>query len=317
LKRDSINYFVVGTFVLTLLVVFLFILYRLTGSSGAADEYHVYYENVTGIKYGTPVFFEGYQIGQVETIDPEFVQGEVAYKLTLSVLEDWEIQTDAVAELVSSGLLSAISLDIKKGTSKQILSPGDTIQGRGAGNLFETVNEVARDLQDITNNSIKPFIDNLNQHVDVIAGDIQQLTSNQLIPILDEKLAPFLDKLNMNADRLNEILSDENVASFDEMISNLEQASSEVNILLNNLQLTRENIDSLIDDTNKVVSENSQPLHAGIKDLEKSLDVISLHVDAIAQDLETSSRNVQEFTRSIRDNPSVLIMGTNNDEETD
>ena len=33
-------------------------------------KYFVTYNNVSGIKYGTPVAFEGYQVGQVEIIEP-------------------------------------------------------------------------------------------------------------------------------------------------------------------------------------------------------------------------------------------------------
>jgi phospholipid/cholesterol/gamma-HCH transport system substrate-binding protein len=316
-KRDTINYFVVGVFVLTLSVAFLLVIYKMTGSSGNTDEYSVYYENVTGIKYGTPVFFEGYQIGQVEEITPEFQNGDVSYRLRLSVIENWEIQSDAVAEIVSSGLLSAVSIDIKQGNSRRVLSPGDTIIGLGAANLFETVNEVARDLQDITNNNIKPFIENLNQHVDLISADVQKLTKDQLIPILENKIGPFIDKLNSSADRLGEILSEKNIDNFDNMLINLNAASAEANTLLENLELSRKNIDSLIDDTNNVVAENRDAVRSSINDLESSLDTISLHVDAIAHDLETSSRNIQEFTRSIRENPSVLLLGTDDSDNED
>jgi len=174
-KRDTINYFVVGVFVIVLFIVFLLVINRLTGSSGDTDEYSVYYENVTGMKYGTPVLFEGFQIGQVEEILPEFEDGYVSYRLRLSVIEDWKIQSDAVAKIVSSGLLSAISIDIKQGGSSQTLTPGDTIQGLGAGNLFATVNEVVSELHEITKNNIKPFIENLNQHVDLISGGQQNI----------------------------------------------------------------------------------------------------------------------------------------------
>ena len=65
MKRENINYTVVGSFVLIIAVCFFVFLYQVTGSSGPTDKYYVTYKNVSGIKFGTPVSFGGYQIGQV------------------------------------------------------------------------------------------------------------------------------------------------------------------------------------------------------------------------------------------------------------
>ena len=42
----------------------------LSGGSGATDAYHAMYRNVTGVKFGTQVLYEGYPIGQVEAVTP-------------------------------------------------------------------------------------------------------------------------------------------------------------------------------------------------------------------------------------------------------
>ena len=42
----------------------------LSGGSGATDGYHAMYRNVTGVKFGTQVLYEGYPIGQVEAVTP-------------------------------------------------------------------------------------------------------------------------------------------------------------------------------------------------------------------------------------------------------
>ena len=42
------------------------------GRTGATDDYLTVYPNVTGLKHGSPVFYEGYPIGQVSAIEPLF-----------------------------------------------------------------------------------------------------------------------------------------------------------------------------------------------------------------------------------------------------
>ena len=71
MKRDSINYVLVGVAVLVAFGLLLATLMAITGRAGASSEYHVYYDNVTGLGYGAPVFYEGFRIGQVSGIEPE------------------------------------------------------------------------------------------------------------------------------------------------------------------------------------------------------------------------------------------------------
>ena len=211
MKRDTINYLVVGVFVLSVFVVFLLVLYRITGSTGPSDVYYVKYSNVTGIKFGTPVLYEGYQIGQVEKINPLFVNGDTSFRLTLSVIRDWRIQEDSIARIEASGLLSTVSIDIKKGQSDKVLSPGDEIPGMGSNDLLTTVNDVAMDIKDLTRNSLRPLLDKLNNQVDVISADIRDITSGNIKPLFRDQVFPLVSKLNESADRLNRILSDENL----------------------------------------------------------------------------------------------------------
>ena len=72
MKDSRINYVVVGGFVSVMIVVFVFIISILAGSTGSTDKYYTVYNNVGGLKYGTQVLCEGYQIGQVDSIEPMF-----------------------------------------------------------------------------------------------------------------------------------------------------------------------------------------------------------------------------------------------------
>jgi len=100
MKRENINYIAVGTFVLIITASFFVFLYQVTGSSGPTDNYYVTYNNVTGIKFGTPVLFDGYQVGQVESIEPIRTQGDTRYRLKLSIQQDWPVPEGSIAKIV-------------------------------------------------------------------------------------------------------------------------------------------------------------------------------------------------------------------------
>ncbi|MBS0486019.1 MAG: MCE family protein, partial [Proteobacteria bacterium] len=65
MKRDGINYALVGAAVLAAGVLLLAALAMITGRGGATTAYFTHYRNVTGLRYGAPVFYQGYRIGQV------------------------------------------------------------------------------------------------------------------------------------------------------------------------------------------------------------------------------------------------------------
>ena len=71
MRRDIVNYTLVGAVVLAAIVVLLVGLALITGRSGATTGYVVRYRNVTGLRYGAPVFYQGYRVGEVGGITPE------------------------------------------------------------------------------------------------------------------------------------------------------------------------------------------------------------------------------------------------------
>lgn len=329
MKRDSINYFIVGVFVLSLMVAFFVVLYKVTGRTGPTDQYFVFYNNVTGIKFGTPVLYEGYQIGQVEAIDPMRDTAGIQYRITMSVLKDWAVPSDSVARILKSGLLSAISIEIVEGKSTANLQSGATLEGRAATDIFAAVNNVASEIQDLSRESIRPLFDNLNVRVNELGTELHDLTKNSLRPMIDklsveldqpemiEDLRELSSKLNRTADRMLMLMDTDNIESINRILTNLNEASGSVNELLLRIEITRQgldgvliNLDNLVADVDGVVAENSDDVKISVQTLKKSLHVVSQHIDAISQDLEGSSRNIHEFTRQIRENPALLISGS-------
>ena len=113
MNRQVSNYFWVGLFTLVISLSTLWLLVKMTGKEADAVEYSSYYTNVTGLGYGTPVYFEGYRIGQIEAIQPEYKQTKLDFKVTYSVLQEWKIPVDSSAQINSAGLLADMSINIR------------------------------------------------------------------------------------------------------------------------------------------------------------------------------------------------------------
>lgn len=62
MQDSRINYVIVGSFVAVVLAIFIMVVSMLAGRSGATDSYYTVYDNVGGLKFGTQVLYEGYQI---------------------------------------------------------------------------------------------------------------------------------------------------------------------------------------------------------------------------------------------------------------
>ena len=314
MRRENINYVVVGTFVIVIMALLFIILYRVTGRTGPTDEYYVKYENVAGMKYGTLVLYEGYQIGQVTEINPVRENNRTHYRLNLNIEKDWKIPSDSVAAVVASGLLSAITIDIKEGSSKTFLKPGDTLKGREATSLFDAVNEVAADISELSKKGVRPLLDNVNSHIDKIGDQLVALISEDLKPMVnrfDEKIVTDLKlltgKLNASADRLQHFLDEENEDNVSQILVNVESASGSLKDLMLELDNTRIALDGILEKVDRVVDDNEENVHASISDLQRSLEVVAQNINSIVHHIEGSSRNVNELTREVRENPSLIL----------
>ncbi len=328
MKHDQINYFVVGLFVLLSGLALLAVVYRLTGTGRAVDNYHVYYQNVAGLKFGTPVYYEGFQIGQVDEIRPEKSQGKTRYQVQTSVVESWKIPVDSVALIISSGLLSAKSLDIREGNSSEYLKPGDEIRGEPALNIMTAINDAAEDFH-LLSAGVKPLIDSLQAGVSgvllemsALISHVDNLLSRELKQVLDKaaarvdspqvfaELTTLLGRLNQTADSLNLLLSTANRQHVSEILINLDGLSRDLQQNRQQITALLGNMDTVVTEVGGLASDNRQDLQEAVIRLRESMEVIASHVDAVSHHLHDSSRNMNEFTRQIRENPSLLLRGS-------
>lgn len=301
MKRDSVNYVLVGAAVAAAFVLLLVALAVITGRGGASADYFTHYRNVTGLRYGAPVFYEGYRIGQVGTITPERKTDKegvlrISYKVELSVRRDWPIPNDSVARLTSTGLLADVAVGISEGTSKEVAAPGSELRGIENADIFQAVNELAGQLTELTRDQIAPLVKNLSQHVDSIASVIDKNT-----PELVEQSKQLLHRLNSASDSLNDVLKPDNRANVSTILVNVRDLSKQ-------LQTTQERLRDALDEVDALIRENRPGVRDAVNDLRATLAALSARIDSITQHLAIASRNFDEFSHEIRKHPNSLLL---------
>ncbi len=295
LRRDTINYTLVGLVVVAALALLLGGLALITGRAVSADDYLVRYRNVTGLRYGAPVFYQGYRVGQVGAVVPERGATSTRYRVTLAIRDDWPIPRDSVARLQSSGLLADVSIGIREGGSREMLRPGGEIAGEEGADLFAAMNDLASEVSGLTRNQIVPLVQTLSQRVDSITGSIDRTT-----PVILDQTRELLERMNAASVALNDVLKPENRATVGAILG-------EVHGLAGELRATRQTLDAALGDLAGIVRENRPDLRRSVQDLASVLQALSSRMDVITHHLESSSRNLDEFSREIRRNPNRLI----------
>jgi phospholipid/cholesterol/gamma-HCH transport system substrate-binding protein len=317
LKSNKINYLLVGGFVIAMTGALVVVTAVLSGRTGATDAYFSIYKNVTGVKFGTQVLYEGYPIGQVEKITPMAEKGAMRFRVDMTVREGWMIPDDSVASIRAPGLLSAITIAIDAGASQTSHKPGAEIKGQDAANLFAVMSTVASDLGSLADTHLRPLLISLDRTVNMmgnllekdgerLVGEIVNLVHDvgQRVPKIAGDIEVFAAEMSKASKEITAFLSPANRAAMEDMIANLDAASKDLHSVSGKTNL-------LLDNTNKMVSDgNRQKVEATLTDVRHVTESLARHIDSINQNLEGTARNMYEFSREIRQNPGRLLGGS-------
>ncbi len=302
MKRDNANYLAVGLVVLAVLGLLGSVLFQITGRTGAVDNYFSRYQNVYGLKYGTPVFFQGYRIGQVESVIPQRGADQTHFTIHYSVAQDWAIPTGSVAIVTSAGLLSDVYIEITEGDGVTLLQPGSEIPSAATVDVFAAFTKLAEEATRLTEESLEPMLEMLTQRLDTITSEL-----DRQIPLILEDLRQTLGRLDEGAVAVQEVLSDGNREHVAQFLANMEQTSENVEVLSRELGETRERLDGLLGTTQRVITSNESDIRGTISDLRYMAEVLAVRIDDIARNMDSASRNFDEFTRVIRRDPSRIV----------
>jgi phospholipid/cholesterol/gamma-HCH transport system substrate-binding protein len=287
MRDDRRNYIVVGVFVIAMVAGLVLWIAKISGRTGATDPYTIRYDAVLGVSSGTQIYFDGFPIGLIDSIEASDDPGtEQLFKLDVSIQRGWQIPEDSVAEITASSLLGAVIVNIRGGDSETYLEPGDQIPSEEATNMMAVMTKAASEISDFVLETLKP-------QIEAIVADLEQTMG-----------------------QVNSLLSPQNTGRVAKILENLENVSQDVDGLTDGLGGTRTQVDDVLAKVDRVlvqvsdlIAENESELSASIVALQESLEAIARHADAIASNLEMTTRNMDEFSQQIRQNPGVIVRG--------
>ncbi len=310
MKRNVSNYFWVGLFTLVITVLTLMAMIRMTGRQGQTVEYHSHYANVTGLGFGTPVYYEGYRIGQIESISPVAKDSGLRFKVSYSVQQGWQIRTDATAQIQSAGLLADMSININAGQASTFFNPGDEIPGRMPVDLFAQLGGVAEDIDDIAEQQLKPMLDNLSQRLDSITKQV-----DEGLPTIMANITEATDNINQVARNANQLLSGDNAQHLSQSMKNLSELTASMQTTLTQLDASMNNINDLITDARGLVTDDDAVVAMMLKTMNKALNDATVSLDSILSQIESASMNLNEATNEIRKQPNTLLFSKDQGED--
>lgn len=316
MKNLKLNYLIVGSFMIAIVAALVVAVALLTGRTGPTDDYYTMYDNVAGIAFGTRVLYEGFPIGQVEEIVPQQAGGRTRFRVELEVTQGWKIPNDSVAEIAASGILAAVTINLRAGKNSDILAPGAQIPSRESNNIMVAVGDIARDIKELTESDIKPMLSRIHSIVQNIGDMVGEENGpmggemRKMIEAITRTTPEIVNNINTFSTRLETLMSDRNIKAMDGIIANMGTSAENMADVTAQLGETRKSIDGLIGVIGSMVTDNKLDVERTVVDVRHSAETVARYIESINQNLDITSRNMMEFSRAIRSNPGLLLGGT-------
>ncbi|TVR74821.1 MAG: MCE family protein [Marinilabiliales bacterium] len=316
-QRTRLGIFILISSALLLIIVGLFTARRIFEQK---DTYYVAYSDisVSGLDVGSPVKYLGINVGTISNIriDPDDVSTII---VRLSLDAGTPVKKDAVADIVAIGITGLKTIEIRGGTKEaeflepeSFIEPGSTmaadLTGR-AENLTWRVEEILNNLQLFTHP------DNMAGFTTAASG-ISELaeTTSRTVAALDEMLAEnrqyirnatlALDNISSRMDGSSEELAAA-IGKFNEIMQGDEISEVLGNLRDISLSVREANMKELIESLAAATMQTQSLLVRLDADFEES----SMHLNENLVLLQYTLENLNEASRKINIDPSVLIRG--------
>jgi phospholipid/cholesterol/gamma-HCH transport system substrate-binding protein len=327
MRPDKLAYFLVGLFVIVAISGLVVVLALLGGRGADTVNYHTKYENVAGLKFGTPVYFEGFRAGQIERISPIAGGTRTIFEVEISVLEELSIPSDSEVQIVQPNLLSGRALSIAAGKAKtDIETDGEIRPGETAGlaalpGLVGAGNELIRDASVLMSEATAAMAQ-INEFVTHDLGRIASryeelpVSLRGNIDVVTADLRRTIDNFDAIALRANELISQDTADRIDQTVDNIATLSGRLEETSRGLSTISDNVTVITDQLRTMIVDNEADIEGTIVDLRYTMETIANRIDAMTYNLEGTSQNMYEFSRQIRLNPGLLLGGSAQSETT-
>lgn len=294
----------IGFFSLLAIIVLIIGINYLKGINilNSNKTYYAKYDNIGGLKTGSSLFINGYQIGMVSDIKLLKNQNLL---VSVSSDQDIEIPNNSILSIINQDLMGTKAVELILGDNKIKAKDGDTL-----------ISSVQSSLQDEVNKQILPLkiktedlIGSIDSVMKIITAVLNKDTRNNLSNSLNSLDLTF-NLMSETMFKVNGII-DENDERITSIFKNLEKSNHNITSILSNLSnlsndLANSNIKQIITDLNAI----SQKINSS----EGSLGLLINNKD-IYHNLEKSTKALEDLIDDIKNNPkryvSFSIIGSN------
>lgn len=316
-QRIRLGIFIMISLALLLIIVGFFTARKLFEKK---DYYYVAYQDVSvsGLEVGSPVKFLGINVGSIADIgiDPKDVNTII---VRLSLKRGTPVKEDATADILSLGITGLKAIEIRGGTQEaaflkeyQFIKPGtsltDEITGKAEVIAFK-LEEVLNNIQQFTHpdnlGRFSETVDKIGVMVDNTGEtfyNINQMIAENRAPIrevilsaglLGNKLDATSDELYAAIGRFNEIMQGDTLA---QVLGNFRDIS---------LTLKETNLNELIESLALTTMQTQELLVRLGTDIDRGGETLNQSLMLLQHTL----MNLNEASRKINTNPSILIRG--------
>ncbi|WP_297061470.1 MlaD family protein [uncultured Duncaniella sp.] len=282
---------IIGASVLIALLALVFGINYLKGVNifKAANYYYASYTNVTGLAQSAPVTLNGYKVGLVRDISYEYDNpGHVKVEISL---DRQLLLPEGTSAVIVTDMLGTSTIELKMGTSPNLLEVGSKIAGvEGSGLMDKVSTELMPSIMQIA-----PHIDSLVVALTAVAADPALVSSVKRLDAIMANLEATTTQLNRAVPAL---LKNTNatMANVSEISANISQVSKTLAVLsddLKNLPLDStvnnlKNITANLDEATSKLNSTNSSLGLLLNDpgLYHNLNNSAAHVDSILIDLK-------------------------------
>ncbi len=278
------------------------------------DIYYIAYENVSvgGLEVGSPVKYLGINVGSIEDIriDPQNIN-RIIVKIGLE--PGTPIKEDTRADIVAIGITGLKTIELRGGSpDAPLLKPGGYIQAGSsmaeeitgkAEVIAEKLEIILNNLQEFTRpenlNKVTHLVEQTNQAVQNINTILKQNTEDISVTLAHSaRVARRTDSLTIvlldAARQISEVLAGDTLREILGNTRDFTRTLKEADLA--NLIV---NLSKLVDQTNRLLSDIDVNLERSSEDL-----IIAV------RNLRTMLENLNEVSRMVQEDPSILIRGT-------
>ncbi|HEV8389197.1 MAG TPA: hypothetical protein VGQ35_05095, partial [Dongiaceae bacterium] len=235
---------------------------------------------------------------------------------------DWKFPSDSIARISASSFLAAKTVEVFGGKSPQLVAAGGEIRSGPPADAFSLMAQVAGQIGDLSENSLKPLIQDVDDiikrignNTDVnleelftslqaIANDVQSKT-----PKITDDISTFTTQMNATLLQADKFLDDRNVESVRTILANTEKATKDASVAAAEVKSLGQKLEQLADQVSDMIGDNRKNVDKSLANLEYILRSVAQNIDSITRNIDGTARNMSEFSRLIRQNPGLLLNG--------